>query len=215
MIRIATIGTSTITRTFLDAAAAVPRVAVTTAYSRDGERARRFAAQTGIPGSASDLDGLLTSADIDAVYIASPNAIHFTQALRAVEAGDFQTEIAAVTVKSRKGETVVDGEPNPHDILRLLGVEPLAQRRHAVAASDRPSSRGERRHGDVEREQRRLEPRSGQALLQQLGVVDLGEGVELDVLDERVGPEERHAELFHQQWSERIQEMTWAADSPE
>jgi DNA-directed RNA polymerase subunit beta' len=26
-----------------------------------------------------------------------------------------------------KGETVVDGEPNPHDILRLLGVEPLAQ----------------------------------------------------------------------------------------
>ena len=25
-----------------------------------------------------------------------------------------------------KGETVVDGEPSPHDILRLLGVEPLA-----------------------------------------------------------------------------------------
>src|SRR5699024_7489720 len=25
-----------------------------------------------------------------------------------------------------KGETVVDGEPNPHDILRLLGVETLA-----------------------------------------------------------------------------------------
>jgi DNA-directed RNA polymerase subunit beta' len=25
-----------------------------------------------------------------------------------------------------KGETIVDGEPNPHDILRLLGVEPLA-----------------------------------------------------------------------------------------
>ncbi|HMH66730.1 MAG TPA: DNA-directed RNA polymerase subunit beta', partial [Pinirhizobacter sp.] len=25
-----------------------------------------------------------------------------------------------------KGETVVDGEPNPHDILRLLGVQPLA-----------------------------------------------------------------------------------------
>ena len=25
-----------------------------------------------------------------------------------------------------KGETIVDGEPNPHDILRLLGVEALA-----------------------------------------------------------------------------------------
>jgi DNA-directed RNA polymerase subunit beta' len=24
-----------------------------------------------------------------------------------------------------KGETIVDGEPNPHDILRLLGVEAL------------------------------------------------------------------------------------------
>jgi len=126
MIRIATIGTSTITRTFLDAAAAVPEVTVTTAYSRDGDHARRFAAETGIPGGASDLDALLASADIDAVYLASPNAIHFAQALRAVEAGkhvlvekpavltaaDFATLTDAA---ARKGVIVLEAMRNAYD----------------------------------------------------------------------------------------------------
>lgn len=126
MIRIATIGTSTITRTFLDAAAAVPRVGITTSYSRDAANARRFAAEVGIPAAESDLDALLTSADIDAVYIASPNAIHFEQALRAVEAGkhalvekpavltaaDFATLTAAA---SRHGAIVLEAMRNAYD----------------------------------------------------------------------------------------------------
>lgn len=87
MIRIATIGTSTITRTFLDAAAQVPAVQVATAYSRNSEHAAQFAAETGIAQSSADLDGLLASADVDAVYIASPNGIHHDQALQAIGAG--------------------------------------------------------------------------------------------------------------------------------
>lgn len=86
-LRLATIGTSVITRTFLRAAADVPGVEVTTAYSRDAERAARFAHDAGIPGSASDLDALLRSGDIDAVYVASPNGAHLVQAMRALEAG--------------------------------------------------------------------------------------------------------------------------------
>lgn len=86
-IRIATIGTSTITRTFIDAAARVPEVAVTTVYSRNGERAAHLAADTGLPSSESDLERLLSSNDIDAVYIASPNGIHAQQARQAIDAG--------------------------------------------------------------------------------------------------------------------------------
>src|ERR1044071_7830129 len=43
------------------------------------------------------------------------------RALRAVEAGDFQAEIASVTVKSRKGETVVDKDETPFtcDVSRI------------------------------------------------------------------------------------------------
>lgn len=86
-IRLATIGTSVITRTFLAAAAEVPEVDVTTACSRNPERAARFAGDTGIPESASDLDALLRSGRIDAVYIASPNGAHAEQVRRALEAG--------------------------------------------------------------------------------------------------------------------------------
>ena len=71
MIRMATIGTSTITGRFIAAAAAVPAVQVTTAYSRDADRAARFAAETGLTGSVSDLDRLLSDPDVDAVYIGS------------------------------------------------------------------------------------------------------------------------------------------------
>jgi predicted dehydrogenase len=87
MIRIATVGTSTITRNFLDAAASVDEVAVTTVYSRDPRRAAEFAADTGVTHSTDDLDGLLADADIDAVYLASPNGAHAEQARRVVDAG--------------------------------------------------------------------------------------------------------------------------------
>ncbi|MDL9946481.1 Gfo/Idh/MocA family oxidoreductase [Gordonia sp. ABSL11-1] len=87
MIRMATIGTSTITRSFLDAAASVPAVDVTTAYSRDAGRAAEFAADTGLASSASDLGELLSSPEIDAVYIASPNGTHGEQVRQAIGAG--------------------------------------------------------------------------------------------------------------------------------
>lgn len=87
MIRMATIGTSTITRNFLDAATSVPEVSATTAYSRDSDRAAAFAAETGLAASVADLDALLSSSEIDAVYVASPNAIHGAQALQAIRYG--------------------------------------------------------------------------------------------------------------------------------
>jgi predicted dehydrogenase len=87
VIRLATIGTSKITHAFLDAANGVPEVQVTTAYSRDPDRAEAFARAHGLPRTESNLTALLDSPDIDAVYIASPNSIHFGQALQAIRAG--------------------------------------------------------------------------------------------------------------------------------
>ncbi|MYR08248.1 Gfo/Idh/MocA family oxidoreductase [Gordonia sp. SID5947] len=87
MIRIATVGTSKITRSFIDAAASVPEVSVTTVFSRDGKRAAEFAADAGVPGYGADLDQVLSSPDVDAMYIASPNGIHGEQVLQAIRAG--------------------------------------------------------------------------------------------------------------------------------
>ncbi|MFT4229212.1 MAG: Gfo/Idh/MocA family oxidoreductase [Microbacterium sp.] len=87
MIRIATVGTGPIVRTFLRTLADVDGIQAACAYSRDLARAQAFAAEHGVPAASSDLDALLRSGDVDAVYLASPNALHAEQALRAVRAG--------------------------------------------------------------------------------------------------------------------------------
>lgn len=87
MIRLATIGTSTITRHFARAVDLADGIQIGCVYSRDPDRARALAGELGVSATASDLPQLLTSPDIDAVYIASPNSAHGAQALAAVEAG--------------------------------------------------------------------------------------------------------------------------------
>lgn len=87
MIKFATIGTSWITTQFADAVARVPGVELAVAYSRDAAKAESFAHQIGAASSSADLVGLLASSEVDAVYVASPNSVHFEQALAAIRAG--------------------------------------------------------------------------------------------------------------------------------
>lgn len=90
MIRLATIGTSSITRSLVDAVALVDGISVTRVLSRDEARGRRFVSSAGLADVASvvsDLGELLADPDVDAVYVASPNSLHEGQALAAVRAG--------------------------------------------------------------------------------------------------------------------------------
>lgn len=87
MIRLATIGTSTITRRFLAAVEAVPGIAATMVYSRAADRAAAFAAEAGVGVASSDLDAVLRSGEVDAVYVGSPNAAHAAQVEAALRAG--------------------------------------------------------------------------------------------------------------------------------
>lgn len=87
MIRIATIGTSAITRRTVAAAGGVPDLQFTTVYSRDAERAAALASDLGLDSSTDDLDALLADQDVDAVYVASPNSVHAGQVRVALEAG--------------------------------------------------------------------------------------------------------------------------------
>ena len=86
MLRIATIGTSWITRQFASDAGLVDGIVLACAYSRDGTRAAAFAAEIGAASSSDDLPAVLAS-EVDAVYVASPNSAHYSQALAAIEAG--------------------------------------------------------------------------------------------------------------------------------
>jgi predicted dehydrogenase len=87
MIRIGIVGTSSISERLADAVWAVDGVELGPVASRDGDRAREFADRIGAPGSVRGLDALLSAGEVDAVYLASPNAVHAQQVEAAVDAG--------------------------------------------------------------------------------------------------------------------------------
>ncbi|WP_272880323.1 Gfo/Idh/MocA family protein [Paenibacillus azoreducens] len=81
LIRFGTIGTNWITERFLLAAGENDDFELTAVYSRTEEKGREFAAQFGEAKVYTDLMAMAASDDIDAVYIASPNAFHAEQAI--------------------------------------------------------------------------------------------------------------------------------------
>lgn len=87
MIRVAAIGTSTITERFADAVAHADGIRIEVAYSRGAERGAAFAEKIGAPRASDDLGALLRSGEIDAVYVGSPNGAHAEQARDAIDAG--------------------------------------------------------------------------------------------------------------------------------
>ena len=56
-------------------------------YSRDQEKADAYAAKHGAAHAYSSYDDLLGDPDVDVVYIASPNSLHYEQVVAAAKAG--------------------------------------------------------------------------------------------------------------------------------
>jgi len=81
MIRFAVIGTNWITRQFIDAAHESGKLKLNAVYSRRIEQAQRFGTDYTVQHYFDSLEALAVCEDIDAVYIASPNACHYRQAL--------------------------------------------------------------------------------------------------------------------------------------
>ncbi|NMD45994.1 MAG: Gfo/Idh/MocA family oxidoreductase [Propionibacterium sp.] len=86
MLRFGIVGTNFISEWFAAACAATGgRAAPAAVYSRDLGRGRAFATTIGAPDAFDDLDAMIDA--VDAVYVASPNAAHHPQAMRAIAAG--------------------------------------------------------------------------------------------------------------------------------
>ena len=79
MIRFAVVGTNWITKQFVDAAHETGKYKLTAIYSRSLEQAQAFAKDYPVEHLFTSLDELAQSPDVDAVYIASPNSLHFPQ----------------------------------------------------------------------------------------------------------------------------------------
>jgi len=73
--------------TMAPAMVAEPECELVAAVSRDQGRADAFAAEFGAKYAYTDYDEMLANPEVDAVFIATPNALHAEQVLAAAEAG--------------------------------------------------------------------------------------------------------------------------------
>ncbi|QGQ44486.1 Gfo/Idh/MocA family protein [Metabacillus sediminilitoris] len=88
MIRFGIIGTNWITERLIKAASKVEGFSLTAVYSRTNEKAEEFAAKfTSIKHIYTDLTEFASSQEFDAVYIASPNSLHASQAILCMQNG--------------------------------------------------------------------------------------------------------------------------------
>lgn len=85
--KIATIGTSFITEWFLSAAAEIDNAEPIAVYSRNEQKGKDLASQYGIQKVYTDLDAMLKDDEIECVYVASPNSLHYQHASAALKAG--------------------------------------------------------------------------------------------------------------------------------
>jgi predicted dehydrogenase len=85
--KFATIGTSWITEAFITAARETNVFEPAAVYSRSEEKAKEFAARNGIALYFDDLEKIAQHEEIEAVYIASPNSMHFKHAKIFLENG--------------------------------------------------------------------------------------------------------------------------------
>ena len=86
-LRIGIIGTSFVSDWLCEAAKQSENCVISAVYSRDEARGAAYAGQRCIPRFYNQEESFLSSSEIDAVYIASPNKAHYHQALRALEHG--------------------------------------------------------------------------------------------------------------------------------
>ena len=87
MIRFASVGTGWIAGEFIKGTRGVLGLEYAACYSRSRETGEKFAAQWGAETVYTDLEQMAKDSTIDAVYIASPNALHYAQSKLFLEHG--------------------------------------------------------------------------------------------------------------------------------
>ncbi|OAS84046.1 MULTISPECIES: Gfo/Idh/MocA family protein [Metabacillus] len=87
MVRFGIIGTNWITESFIQAASKVEGFSLTAVYSRTSEKAEEFAGKYDIEHTYTDLEQFASSNQFEAVYIASPNSLHASQAILCMKNG--------------------------------------------------------------------------------------------------------------------------------
>ncbi len=87
VVKFAVVGTNTITEWFLNGAKVVEGFKLQAIYSRTKEKGEAFARKYGVLKVYTNLEEMAKDQEIDAVYIASPNALHAEQSILFMQHG--------------------------------------------------------------------------------------------------------------------------------
>ena len=85
--KIGTIGSGFIVRTILSKVAVTEGIECAAVYSRSYETGRKLADEFGVDKVYTDLDGLCSDPEVEFIYIASPNSLHYQHVKKALEHG--------------------------------------------------------------------------------------------------------------------------------
>lgn len=85
--KIGTVGTNFVVDTFIDAAHAVEGVEIAAVYSRNAETAEAFAKKHSVKKTHTDKTAFLNDKELDFIYVASPNSLHYEWTKAALKAG--------------------------------------------------------------------------------------------------------------------------------
>ena len=118
MLRVGTVGTSSIMRTIQEAIRLTDGMECRVVYSRTEEQGRAFAAEMGVPEHCTDYAAMLERSDLDLIDIASPNRFHVEQALAALEHGKHvfsEKPLAAAQRRKLSGNSAVTSDKTAAD----------------------------------------------------------------------------------------------------
>ncbi|CAM4380227.1 Gfo/Idh/MocA family oxidoreductase [Paenibacillus xylanexedens] len=107
MMNIATIGTGSIVDAILSAINELEDVTCTAMYSRKRETAQELASKYGVSTIYTDLESLFSDANVDLIYIASPNSMHYEQAYQALQHGKHVVCEKPFTSTLQEAETLI------------------------------------------------------------------------------------------------------------
>ena len=85
--RIGTIGSGEIVCKFLDGVGKTDRVSCEAVYSRSREKGEALAARYGVAKVYTRLEEMMADGQVDCIYVASPNSLHYEQTKMALEHG--------------------------------------------------------------------------------------------------------------------------------
>lgn len=120
----ATIGTSKITQKFLSAAKECEGFKLVAVYSRDIKKAEQFAGEQGAERFYDSLDMLVADKDVEAVYVASPNYMHYKHVMKLLKAGKHVFCEKAIASNYAEAEEMLRTAQERHLVL-LEAVRPV------------------------------------------------------------------------------------------